>query len=394
MADPYLPLDDLITPISRQEFEASIYRVMAATGLKTSSWKPGAVVRTIVLAVSVVLSALSALNAQIVRSGFLELAQGPWLRICAYFLYNTKAKTATFATGTVRIDNTSTRVYNEETGDLRLLGAENQEYVSLEPFVCAAYQTNILIAVRASTAGSIGTAFAGTITRFAAAYPGLTVTNSSDLIGDDDESPASLIARARAGAASVSPNGPIDAYERVALDAEFPDGTTLGINRVRGVTGPGDGSCTVYAATASGVVTGVVTDVTTPLGRLQQLLTTKACPLGMSVNAASGIGLTVNIVYQLWMYTTAGLTAAQAHQKVQSAVSLFLRSAKIGGDRPTESAGAIYHDKLRAVILGAIPDGAGFHCLLTTPPADVSCERYSSIQVGTITGTVNLVQPS
>src|SRR5512142_539529 len=100
-----LPLSELVTPITRKEFETSIYRVMSAIGMRTSSWKPGAVVRAIVTATSVVMACLSKVICQVIRSGFLELSSGIWLRLCAKYGFNTDYLEATYASGLVRVDN-------------------------------------------------------------------------------------------------------------------------------------------------------------------------------------------------------------------------------------------------------------------------------------------------
>lgn len=392
MADPSPSLDELTTPISRADLETSHYRVLGAVGVRTSNWKPGAVVRAIITAVCVVLHPFSVLSSKIARSGFLDLSSGVWLRICAYFGFNTPAKAATFATGRLRIDNTGALVFNEPAGDMVAVGANGQEYVILDAVSIGAYQTGVYVTARCSVVGSIGTAPAGTITRFGATYVGLTVTNPAELVGSDEETDAELVYRARLGTAAVSPNGPTDVYERVALDATREDGTLLGINRVRVASGPGDGSCTVYAATASGAVPGAANDLATDLGRLQYLLRTKACPPGFTANAATGVGLTINIVYQVWVYTTSGLSETQIRTRISDAVGAYIRAMRIGGDRPDEATGFVYLENLRAVIRGAIPEGALFHCVLTTPSADVACQRFSVPQVGTIAGTVTLVQ--
>jgi hypothetical protein len=395
MADPSPSLDELTTPISRQEFEESMIRVMAAIGLKTSSWKPGAVVRAMIVAVSVMLYGLSVIIASVNRLGFLELSSGAWLRICAYFGFGTAYNAATFAAGTLVISNTGALVFDEPAGEMRFLGGDGQEYVATQRVQVAAFQTGVLVGARAVVAGEIGgNAPAGTITRFGAAYSGLVVTNPAAFVGTDDETDAALLVRARTSAAAISPNGPSDAYERVALDATRADGTTLAVNRVRVVRGPGDRSCTVYAATATGAIAGDANDEGTDLGRLQYLLRTRACPTGMTAYAASGIGLTVNVVYEVWLYTTSGLSASQAQSAILSAVSSYIKAMKIGGDRKTSGAtGYVYLNKLRDVIIAALPEGATFDCELSTPTSNLACEGYSVPQVGSVSGMVNLVSP-
>jgi hypothetical protein len=103
------PTDALITPLSFDEIRASIYNVLAATGVTTSTWKPGAVVRTIISGVAIVLAGLSAFIALLAASAFLPLATGEWLRLVALYVFNVVRIEATFATGSVTLVNNGRR---------------------------------------------------------------------------------------------------------------------------------------------------------------------------------------------------------------------------------------------------------------------------------------------
>ena len=61
-------LAELTTPLTADEVEAALYAALAARGAKTTAWKPGAVVRTIIAGVAIVLAAFSSLVAAIVSS--------------------------------------------------------------------------------------------------------------------------------------------------------------------------------------------------------------------------------------------------------------------------------------------------------------------------------------
>src|SRR5690349_21273415 len=92
-------LDELVKPMTATEVRESIYRGMGLVGVNTTTWKPGAVVRTMVVVTSIVMSAFSNLIASIARSGFLELAEGRWIDLVAWYVYRVKRPEATFATG-------------------------------------------------------------------------------------------------------------------------------------------------------------------------------------------------------------------------------------------------------------------------------------------------------
>lgn len=386
-----LPIEDLTTPVTRAEFETSFYRVMAAVGMRTSSWKPGAVVRAIVTASCVVLHAFSVVICQIIRSGFLDLASGWWLRLCASKGFGTDYLEASFATGLVRVDNTRATSFNESPGDVTFLGANDQEYTNVGPMVIAPNQTGVYVTVIAKVAGATGHAYAGTITRFGSTYPGLVVTNPSEISGLDDESDESLIARSKDAASALSPNGPRDAYRYRARIAKRADGTSLGINRVLVEPGPGDGTLTVYVANASGSVPGSIVDSSTDLGRIHYLLNTEIAPIGDEPTAVSASPVTVNVFADVWIYTDAGMSDAQATSAITASVSDYIKSVNIGGDRQTSDEGSVFRDAIIAAILGAIPERKAFHCVVLTPSANVTLTTNQVPIVGTLQFTIHWV---
>ena len=80
-------IDDLTTPVTRDEAKASIYDAMGTVGVSTTAWRPGAVVRTMVAAIAILFAACTSLMAKIAKSGFLEFAVGTWLTLVARHVY-------------------------------------------------------------------------------------------------------------------------------------------------------------------------------------------------------------------------------------------------------------------------------------------------------------------
>ena len=111
-------LATLTTALTADEVEAAIYDAVEARGAKTSAWKPGAVVRTIIAGVSIVLAAFSSLIALVAAGGFLELATGDWLTLVARYVFGVERIGATFATGTVTLTNGSGTPYSGGADDL------------------------------------------------------------------------------------------------------------------------------------------------------------------------------------------------------------------------------------------------------------------------------------
>src|SRR3989304_1758463 len=81
-------LAELTTPLTVDEIKTAIYAALAPNGAATTTWKPGAVVRTIITGVAIVLAGFSRLQAAIAKSGFLGLAEGDWLTLVAFYVYD------------------------------------------------------------------------------------------------------------------------------------------------------------------------------------------------------------------------------------------------------------------------------------------------------------------
>ena len=111
-------LEDLTTPLTIAQVETAFYDGMAARGVDTTSWKPGAVVRTLVLIFAIITAALSRLIALLAKSSFLDDSSGDWLTIVARKTYGVERITGTFASGYVTLTNAGAGVYSGDAGDL------------------------------------------------------------------------------------------------------------------------------------------------------------------------------------------------------------------------------------------------------------------------------------
>src|SRR5690606_22967724 len=111
-------LEELTTPLTREEIEEAIYSTLAAKGVRTTSWKSGGVARTIITGTSIVLSAFSRLQALIAKGGFLDIAEDEWLTLVARHVYGVERIEGTFASGEVTLTNTGGGVFAGDAGDL------------------------------------------------------------------------------------------------------------------------------------------------------------------------------------------------------------------------------------------------------------------------------------
>lgn len=350
MTTPAPSIEDLTTPLTTDQVKQSIYDVLAAVGVTTTNWKPGAVVRTMIAACAIVIAALSSLTAKLARAGWIELAEGSWLTLAARYVYNVERVQATFAAGSATIDNAGGGVYAYAVGDLILENNRTHKlYRNTAVVNIAALQTGVSVSLAALEAGSEATAFPGEITIFQAPQPGLTVTNVTAVIGLDAEDDPTLRQRCRDKLGALSPMGPADAYASAARNATRADGTPIGINRIR-ITKDGLGNVYVYVATASGAVTGDADDPNTDLGAIDVALHRNAAPLCDTVHTLSSVNVPFAFIYELWLYNDSGLTEAQIIAAVQAEVAAWIPTVPIGGDVIDINPGRLYRSAVEAVI--------------------------------------------
>lgn len=380
-------LDTLLTPMTVDEARTVIYSAIAARGVTTTSWKPGAVARTIIAGLSVVVAALSTMQSQIAKLGFLEFAEGDWLTQVAFYVYGVDRDLGTFASGTLTFDNASGAVYSGSPGDLIVSSSvTGKEYRNTASYTIGALATGVSIAFEAVEVGSDSSAGAGQIDTMVTSLTGVSVTNATALVGTDPESDATLRLRCKEKLGALSPNGPSDAYAYFARSATKADGTSAGVTRVR-VIPDGTGTVAVYVATATGAVTGTIGDTTTALGAVDASIQDNVVPLCVTANVASVTTVPTNVTYQIWVRSTIGMTNAQVQAAIESGLETFFSTHPIGGELVDSDPGAMYVDAIRAAIADALPLGSIVKLEITTPAANVALTESQVATLGTVTCT-------
>jgi phage-related baseplate assembly protein len=375
-------LDSLTTPLTREEVQASIYEVLATIGVNTTGWKPGAVVRTIIVGVSAVLSALSILQSKIARSGFLELSEGDWLTLVAHYVYGVDRIDATFGTGVITLTNSGGGVYSFAIGDLIFTNPDTGKTYRNTAAVDLAALSSATVAIRAEEAGSGSTSAATAISQLVTTVIGVSCSNAAAVIGQDAESDSALRLRCYDKLGALSPMGPSDAYGFAARSAKRQDGTTVGITRVRS-NKDGLGNVFVYVANASGPVTGTVGDLSTDLGAVDEAIQQNAPPLAVTAYVASATGVPFAVTYEVWMYNTSGRTPAQVQALISARLAAFTAAQAIGGNYIDPGPGKIFLDAIQTVIEGTLPEI--FRAVLSLPAADVSLTSSQVATLGTVT---------
>jgi phage-related baseplate assembly protein len=375
-----MTLDELTTPMTVEEVKTSIYTAIAAQGVDVTTWKEGAPTRTMIAAVAIVLAAGSKLQSLIAQMGFLALSQGEWLTQVALYVYGVERSDGTFATGEVTLTNTGGGVYAGDPGDLIFINTTTEKtYRNTAAFSIAAFEPDVIIPIQAIEIGSASNAQGGEIDDFETPLLGVTVTNADAVVGLDAELDAALVARCNAKTGILSPNGPADAYAYLALAATDDDGTPIGVTRVRTVP-LGDGVLDVYVADA----TGEIAD-SDDLDAIDELIQTRAVPLGITANVLSATPITVPVTYELWIRATS-ITDAAIREAVEEALTAFMASQPIGGIEIPPDSGKVYVSAIETVI-GAVRLADVVKIEVTAPAADVGLATGEAPALGTVTCT-------
>lgn len=380
-----MSLDTLTRPLTREEVEAAIYSALAARGVSTTTWKPGAVVRAIITGVAVVVASASRLQAAIARGGFLELAEGEWLTLVARYVYDVERDQGSFATGNVTLTNAGGGLYLGDPGDLVVRSTAGKLYRSTEAFTLNPLGS-ATVAVRAVELGSDSTAAATTINALETPLLGVSVSNPTALVGTDEETDEQLRLRCRERTGVLSPNGPRDAYAFVARSTRRADGTSIGVTRVLTVP-DGAGTVDVYVARTQGDVSGTAGDITTDLGRIADAIHRQAEPLGVTPVVQSATPLPIDVTYTLWVRDTSGLTDAEIRSRVLGRLITFMSSQPIGGEAIVAGPGFVFVDALETII-GATMEPWLIDVQVTIPAANVAIYVPEAPVLGTVAGTV------
>lgn len=386
MPAPLYTVAELTTPLTWQETAASIYRVMAKVGLRVTTWRKDAVIRAGITGVSVVIAAVSKLQADSAKGGFLELAEGPWLKIHARDVYNEDLQEATFAAGGLRMINSAGGVFEFDPGELVVRNSvTGKTYKNLESFTLSALQTRT-IGISATEAGSASSADAHTITELVSPpiLNGVTLDNLAPLTGRDEETPTALKTRCSEKLGSLSPLGPWDAYAFAARSATRANGERIGVNRIK-ITKDGYGNLYVFVATDDGQV------LLSDLQALSEAIDRNATTQGVTLYVRSAAAKVINLTGTVYAYTTVAMTDVELIAAIRAKVKAFLAVQPVGGAR-IDGQGAVFLDGLRAAVAAAAP-GFIFHVAFTDPAADIALATDDVPVLGNVDLTVNLQPP-
>lgn len=277
-----------------------------------------------------------------IRAGFLDFAEGAWLTLAAALTFETDRKDKAFAGTKLYAENRGGGFYTLNPGDIRVQNATGRTFRSVTGGTLTAWSGSgpypkVLLDFQADEAGSDSNTPVGGIQTTPVSAPSnvFVQTNTSAILGQDEEDDAALVKRSRLSTGPLSPAGPKSAYEYIALSTTRPDGTFVDVTRVR-ARSLGNGVVAVYLAGASSPTTGSMltegSDVFLVHARLAQFV----APVGLGLVTQGTTAEEVSFTLTLHVDRGSLLTAAEAIAAATDAVNTYFQKLPIGGNRLVE----------------------------------------------------------
>lgn len=390
-------LTSLLVQRTRAQIYAIGLEVATSVGLTVTSWVAGDPTRSAYHFLAEALEVVEGVVVNFIAAGFLDYvaaraelagtdsAAYQWLKLLAWEQYGYEVDEATYATTTVTLTNGGGGYYEPEAGDITLKSSlSGMTYRNTSGGVLASGPgTTLDVTVVADEAGSESSAGAGEIDTLVTTMLEVTCSNAAAAIGIDAETPASVVTGCRAKLGPLSPNGPWDAYDSIATDAD-KTGTT-NVTKSRTYADSTTGDVTQYLAGPSGAVTGP--DVTA----VEEAIATWVLPLCITPTIASAANKAVAITYELWLYDSVGQTEAEVKATVQAALEIMFSQRPIGGDvKAAVGSGYLYVEMIRGTIKAAFLPQHFVDVAVSLPAADVAiAEGEIAALSGTPTATVH-----
>jgi hypothetical protein len=381
-------LADLLKPILASDFVAEVKSVAAGLGLAPASWVAAdpeeAIVQSVAEATALQWNTYATIA---IQGGFLDTAalignpNGPanaWIKLLAKSVFNVTPIAATFAEGGWTGTNaTGGNIGPFAAGQLRFYDLDTNKTYSNTASATFVPGANAPIDIAADTIGS-GSNAAPTRIVLLTTVLGLSGTNALSLVGLDDETAPALAARCRLKYASLSPNGPSQAYQYVALTPALNGGVS--VNRVAVSAGSTNGSVTVTIASPSGPpLSGG--DPATVQAALYQLVVPDTVSLTVVGAAAHSIAVT----WSAYFHASDNVNPTTEGANGNAAIVTLFQNLPIGGDNTAGGGGFVYIDRIISALAIACPKA--FQIAVTVPAGNTA---IASNEVPTL-GAVNPV---
>lgn len=331
-----IAVTDLLTPQTAAQVRTTMVNALVTLGVPADKWTPGGALSLTLTVIATVYAMFTVLMAQAIGSGFLETASGGWLTLLAFYVYGVTRPPATFASGQLTLTNGGggTQIY--PIGAAVFLDPVNgQTYTNAQPINCPAL-TSQTFTITCTTAGKIGSAPPGEISKLVTQMLGCTVSNAASVVGQDalDDPALRIMCSNKLGALSV--RGPRNAYA-YAIDVaqNAVTGAPVNINRQSISRSSHTGTVTIIVASPSGVpdpndVAGIRTSIESGVPGLSPPFS-GVRPDCVTVNVSGATAVPYLAALTVWALLKPGLTAAEVGTEVADAITSYLEDFPVGG---------------------------------------------------------------
>lgn len=377
-----LTVTELVTPESLETIQKKILELAVMLELQVSTWRDGDPSKTILDLVARLFEQKELGEVAMIKSAWLDTSEKAWLWLKSYQDFGVEVNDGAYAEALGTLTNAKGGTFVFAPGDLIVSSSSsgatyrNVDEVTLGPSTAVGD-----VSVRADVIGADGNAAAGDIDTIVGTYAGVSFVSTTAAIGKDLESDPELRTRDRAKLSSLSPNGAKSAYGYIATSATLNGGAN--VTKVQEVGDSEDGSFTMWLANAAGPASGG--DVTLVLEAISGTV------LGWCITPSilPAVSLPNNVIYELWIYASANLTAQEVEDLVQVRIEELVAACPVGGYKLDEGdPGQFFADQIISAVDSAHPDI--FH--VTTANTDVLFSDGEVLVLGSITGTVNIVE--
>ncbi len=335
-----------ITTLFTVETAAKIFstglEIASALGLPVTSWRTGDPTRSYYKFLATKLAALDGVSGAYIKAGFLSSATEDWLTVLAFEVYGVERGEATYADPTVTVTNGGGGFYEVEVGDLTFknsITGKTYHNTSIGTLSAGATVTFDLIA---DEAGSDSSASDNEIDELVTVLLGVAIDSSEVGLANDEQSDESLRDQCRASLGALSPNGPADAYEYVALNSTLTGNTS--VNRARAFPST-TGSVSLVIASPSGAADAAAIEA------VQTAVLRWATPLTVSVETISAEELSVDRTVTVTKDPSLQVDSADLQTSILSAIDDLFAGTKIGGRN-----GKVSQSEMTSVIHALYPN--------------------------------------
>lgn len=376
-------LSDLLSKIQQSDVVTKITGTLAGFGLIPADWVTLDPELAIVNAVSATFATFWNSWAWFaINGGFLDTASGVWLTLLASNVFNVQRIAATFASG-------SWTGTNSTGGSLGPFGPGALLFYNLDTNVVYSNTASVTFAPGASTIsiaansviGSAGNAAPSRVALLTTIL-GLSGSNAVAVTGLDVETDDALKSRCRLKYYSLSPNGPSQAYQYVALTPSLNGGVS--VNRVNVSPSSVNGTVLVTFASPSGPPINGSADVTA----VNLALYAQVVPDTVNLTTVGALAHSIPVTWVAYYHASANIVPATELANGNAALVTAFQVFPIGGDAITPGSGKVYFDRLVAVLGAALPKA--FQITISAPSGDVAILSTEVPTLGTVPNDPNV----